>query len=471
MRLSLYCLFVSLFISINSFSQLRLPSVISPGMVIQQNDLVTFWGWGYNGQQVKITGSWDNAITTGVVNNNGKWSFPVKTPGAGGPYTITVNSGGAQIVLNDVMIGEVWLCSGQSNMEWSYYNGARYIKEEFPTCYNRNIRFFQVPRAASDYPQDDLEGQWKVCDSNSLRSFSAVGYFFGKKLQHDLNVPIGLINSSWGGTPAETWTPVESINSNDTLRKAASELKEVPWGPVKVGMLYNGMIAPITKFNIAGAIWYQGEANVGANSTYSRLLATMIDSWRAKWNKEFPFYLVQIAPYKYGNKNEGALLQEQQTKMMNHPNTGMVVITDLIDSVTNIHPSDKRYVGSRLANWALAETYDKHTGPYISPLLKTAEVAKDKIILSFSEIPNGLMARGKTITGFFISGEKEEWLPAEAKIENNKIIVWNKTLKQPVYVRYGFGNTLVGNVFSKEGLPLTPFRTDNWPVDQGPEKN
>jgi sialate O-acetylesterase len=471
MRLSLYCLFALLFISINSFSQLRLPSVISPGMVIQQNDLVTFWGWGYNGQQVKITGSWDNAITTGVVNNNGKWSFPVKTPGAGGPYTITVNSGGAQIVLNDVMIGEVWLCSGQSNMEWSYYNGARYIREEFPTCYNRNIRFFQVPRAASDYPQDDLEGQWKVCDSNSLRSFSAVGYFFGKKLEHDLNVPIGLINSSWGGTPAETWTPVESINSNDSLRKAASELKEVPWGPVKVGMLYNGMIAPITKFNIAGAIWYQGEANVGANSTYSRLLATMIDSWRAKWNKEFPFYLVQIAPYKYGNKNEGALLQEQQTKLMNHPNTGMVVITDLIDSVTNIHPSDKRYVGSRLANWALAETYDKNTGPYISPLFKIAEVAKDKIILSFSEIPNGLIARGKTITGFFISGEKEEWLPAEAKIENNKIIVWNKTLKQPVYVRYGFGNTIVGNIFSKEGLPLTPFRTDNWPVDQGPEKN
>jgi sialate O-acetylesterase len=149
----------------------------------------------------------------------------------------------------------------------------------------------------------------------------------------------------------------------------------------------------------------------------------------------------------------------------------MVVITDLIDSVTNIHPSDKRYVGSRLANWALAETYDKNIGPYISPLLKTAEVVKDKIVLSFSEIPNGLNASGKTITGFFISGEKEEWLPADAKIENNKIIVWNKTLKQPVYVRYGFGNTIVGNVFGKEGLPLTPFRTDNWPVDQGPEKN
>ncbi|HET6996373.1 MAG TPA: sialate O-acetylesterase [Chitinophagaceae bacterium] len=471
MRLFLYWLFVSLFVSINSFSQLRLPSVLSPGMVLQQNDWVTFWGWGYNGQQVKITGSWDNTVTTGVVNNNGKWNFPVKTPRAGGPYTITVNSGGAQIVLSDVMIGEVWLCSGQSNMEWNYYGGARYIKEEFPTCYNRNIRFFQVPRAASDYPQDNLAGEWKICDSNSLRSFSAVGYFFGKKLQHDLNVPIGLINSSWGGTPAETWTPVESINSNDTLKKAADELQEVPWGPVKAGLIYNGMIAPITKFNIAGAIWYQGEANVGANSTYARLLATMIDSWRSKWNKDFSFYFVQIAPYKYGNKNVGALLQEQQTKLMNHPNSGMVVITDLIDSVTNIHPSDKRFVGSRLANWALAEAYDKNTGPYISPLLKTAEVTKERIVLSFSEVPNGIIARGKTITGFFISGEKEEWLPAEAKIENNKIIVWNKNLKQPVYVRYGFGNTIIGNVFSKEGLPMTPFRTDNWPVDQGPEKN
>jgi sialate O-acetylesterase len=197
----------------------------------------------------------------------------------------------------------------------------------------------------------------------------------------------------------------------------------------------------------------------------------MIDSWRNKWNKEFPFYYVQIAPYKYGNKNVGALLQEQQTKTMSHPNTGMVVITDLVDSVTNIHPSDKRNVGSRLANWALAETYNKNPGVYISPLFKKAEVIKDKMVLSFGEAPNGLIGKDKIITGFYISGEKEEWLPAEAKIEKDKIILWNKNLKQPVHARYGFGNTVIGNVFSKEGLPLTPFRTDNWPVDQGPEKN
>jgi sialate O-acetylesterase len=471
MRLFVCCLFISLFISVNSFAQLRVPSVISSGMVLQQNDSVTFWGWGYNGQQVNITGSWDNSSTTGVINNIGKWSFKIKTPVAGGPYTVRISSAGGEIILNDVMIGEVWLCSGQSNMEWSYYNGAGYIKQELPVCYNTNIRFFQIPRTASEYPQDDLKATWNICDSNSLKSFSAVGYYFGKKLQHDLNVPIGLINSSWGGTPAETWTPSESIYGNDVLKKAAAQLTEVPWGPVRPGLNYNGMIAPITKYNIAGSIWYQGEANVGTNSTYSQLLTEMIGSWRKKWNKEFPFYYVQIAPYNYGNNYNGALLQEQQTKALSYPKTGMVVITDLIDSVTNIHPSNKRDVGMRLANLALGETYGKNVGVYKSPSFKNKEIAKDKLILRFDNAPNGLLAKDKIITGFYISGEKEEWLPAEAKIENDKIIVWNKNLKQPVHVRYGFGNTIIGNVFNKEGLPLNSFRTDNWPVDQSGVKN
>jgi len=457
--------------SVNSFAQLRVPSVLSSGMVLQQNDSVSFWGWGWNGQQVKITGSWDNSTTTGTVSNLGKWNFKVKTPSAGGPFTVRINSAGEEITLSDVMIGEVWVCSGQSNMEWSYYNGARFIREEFPDCYNKNIRFFQVPRLASDYPQDDLRAAWRVCDSNSLKGFSAVGYFFGKKLNHDLNVPIGLINSSWGGTPAETWTPSANIYSDEILKKSAAQLQEVPWGPIKPGLLYNGMIAPLTRFAIAGAIWYQGEANVGTNSTYSKLLTTMIDSWRNSWNKEFPFYYVQIAPYKYGNEYEGALLQEQQTKTMAHTKTGMVVITDLIDSVTNIHPSDKRMVGARLANWALAEAYGRNVGEYKSPSFSRIEVNKDKLVISFDHASDGLMAKDKIISGFYISGANEEWLPADAKIDNGKIIVWNKNLKQPVYVRYGFSNTIVGNVFSKSGLPLTPFRTDDWPSEQSRAKN
>jgi sialate O-acetylesterase len=471
MRIQGCFLLISVFLSAQSISQLRLPAVISSGMVLQQNDSVSLWGWGYNGQQVKIMTGWDNHYASTVINNHGKWSTKIKTPVAGGPYILRISSAGAEIILSDVLVGEVWICSGQSNMEWSYYNGAKGIKEELPAAYNKNIHFFLVPRTASDYPQDDVKAAWQVCDSNSLKGFSAAGYYFGKKLQQDLNIPIGLINASWGGTPAETWTPSETILSNEELKKAAAQLTEVPWGPVKPGLNYNGMLAPITKYNIAGAIWYQGEANVGTNSTYAQLLTSMIDAWRAKWNKSFPFYYVQIAPYKYGSKNVCALLQEQQTAVMKHPRTGMVVITDLIDSVTNIHPSDKRVVGKRLADWALAETYGQHIMSYKSPVFKKMETDKDKLIISFDNAPDGLMAKDKIITGFYISGEQEDWLPAEVKIENDKIIAWNKKLKQPVYIRYGFSNTLTGNIFSKEGLPLCPFRTDRWPVDQGPEKN
>lgn len=472
MRILLPALLINLLVSVQSFSQLRLPAAISSGMVLQQNDSVSIWGWGYSGQQVKVTGSWDNKTAMGTVANTARWSVKVKTPSAGGPYTISIKTDwNNEIVLNDILIGEVWLCSGQSNMEWSYYNGAGFIKEELPSCYNNRIRFFQIPRGASDYPQENVSAKWQVCDSNSLKSFSAVGYYFGKKLNKDLDIPVGLINASWGGTPAEVWTPAEVVNDNEALKQAAAKLKEYQWWSSKPGVNYNAMLAPITKFSIAGAIWYQGESNTGTNSTYAQLLTAMVDSWRNKWEKQLPFYYVQIAPYKYGEQNVGALLQEQQTKAMAHPGMGMVVITDLIDSVTNIHPSNKRDVGYRLANWALAETYHKNISNYKSPVFSKMEQAKGKLVLSFLNAPAGMMASAKNITGFFISGANEQWLPAEAKIDGDKIIVWNKTLKQPVHIRYGFGNTITGNVFNKEGLPLCPFRTDNWPVDQSPVKD
>lgn len=472
MRILVSFVTIGILLSVSSFAQLRLPAVISSGMVLQQNDSVSIWGWGYSSEQVKVTGSWDNnTVATGKVANTAKWSVKLKTPAAGGPFTIRITSSWDEIILQDIMIGEVWLCSGQSNMEWSYYNGAGYIRQELPSCYNKNIRFFQIPRTTSDHPQEDVKAKWAVCDSNSLKGFSAVGYYFGKKLHTDLNVPVGLINASWGGTPAETWTPADVVNSNETLKQAAGKLQQYDWWSSKPGLNYNGMLSPIIPFTIAGAIWYQGESNTGTNNSYAQLLTAMIDAWRNNWKKQFPFYYVQIAPYKYGNENVGALLQEQQTKVMNHPKTGMVVVTDLVDSVTDIHPNNKRDVGNRLANWALAETYHKDPGAYKSPVPEKAEAAGGKLVLSFLYAPNGLMAKDKRITGFYISGENEEWLPAEVKIEGNRITVWNNKLKQPVHVRYGFGNTLIGNVFSKEGLPLCPFRTDNWPVDQSPVKN
>jgi sialate O-acetylesterase len=222
------------------------------------------------------------------------------------------------------------------------------------------------------------------------------------------------------------------------------------------------MIYPLTQFNIAGAIWYQGEANVGTNSTYAKLLTTMIDSWRDAWKKNLPFYYVQIAPFDYGEGNKGALLQEAQAKAMKHPNVGMAVITDLVDSVTNIHPSHKKEVGNRLAGWALGETYKKSGEHYKSPMMKNVEIDKNKVVVSFDNAPNGLKAAAKNVEGFFVAGEDGQWQAAQAKIKKDRVVVSSKKVREPKYVRFGFGNTLIGNLFSTEGLPVAPFRTDNF---------
>jgi len=447
-------------------AQLRLPAIISSGMVLQQNDSVALWGWGSPSETISITTGWNNQEYKATVSNRAKWKILIKTPAAGGPFSILLK-GSRTIELKDVMIGEVWVCSGQSNMEWSYWNGLKDIAEELPVSYNPNIRFFHIPKTTAESRQDDVQAEWTVCDSNSLKSFSAVGYFFGKKISREMNVPVGLINSSWGGTPAEVWTPAEVFDLDEVLRVSAARLQTFRWWPSHIGLCYNAMIDPITNFNIAGAIWYQGESNTGNNDTYHRLFTSMIGSWRRKWNKDFPFYYVQIAPYRYGNKNVGALIQEAQTQTLSYPNTGMVVVTDIIDSVTNIHPSNKHEVGSRLANWALAETYHQKGITYKSPMYKEKMIRGNRITITVENAPAGLEASGK-ITGFFISGSNQDWHEAEAGIEGNKITVWSNQVPNPVHVRYGFGNTLIGNVFSKEGLPLCPFRTDNWPVDQRP---
>lgn len=447
-------------------AQLRLPAIIASNMVLQQNDSVWLWGWSGPAEKVFVTTSWDNRKDSATASNGARWKLKIKTPAAGGPFTITFTNRGNAVTLQNVMIGEVWVCSGQSNMEWSYNNGEKDVRAEMPIAVNNNIHFFNVPKTTADVPQDDIKAQWTNCDSNTIKSFSAVGYFFGKKLQQQLNVPVGLINTSWGGTPAEVWTPEATITNDPVLKPASDKLKPFAWWPNLPGQTYNAMIAPFTNYNIAGAIWYQGEANTSTNDTYSRLLTTMIDSWRKAWNKPFPFYYVQIAPFKYGNNNIGALLQEAQTKTMSHPNTGMVVVTDLIDSVTNIHPSHKKEVGNRLASWALGQTYKRTGIAYKNPSYAGAEVKGATIAVSFNNAPTGFQLRDGGLKGFLVSGTTENWLPAEAKIEKGKIVVWNKQLKQPVYVRYGFGNTLVGNVSSAEGLPLIPFRTDQWPVDQ-----
>ncbi|MRG47153.1 sialate O-acetylesterase [Chitinophaga sp. SYP-B3965] len=447
--------------SLSSFGNIRLPNILSSNMVLQQQSKVKLWGAADPNEKIAITTSWDNKAYEVIATNNARWEILVETPAAGGPFTITLK-GKNTIVLNNILIGEVWVCSGQSNMEMNGM-GVEGMKEELPVSRNPNIRFFHIPKTTSLHPQDNCAGEWTICDSSTLKSFSAVGYFFGKRLNSNLNIPIGLVNASWGGTAAEIWTPDSIINADPVLKQAATKIS-IPGGrPYIPGYAFNGMIAPITNYAIAGTIWYQGENNTGTAKTYAKLLATMIDSWRTLWQKDFPFYLVQIAPYKYGIKNSGALLREAETQVADHhPNTGMVVITDLVADTNNVHPTNKKDVGLRLANLALAETYHKNGFAYKSPAFKSLNIKGNKAIVT---LDSAVQVKGKTATEFVIAGEDQVFYPADVSIKNNTLTVSSKEVKTPVAVRFGFRNTAVGNVFSKEGLPLAPFRTDSWEVE------
>ncbi|MFB6455140.1 sialate O-acetylesterase [Chitinophaga sp. Hz27] len=456
--------FALLFSISKAFSDVRLPSLLANDMVLQQKSEVTLWGWASPGEKVFVTTSWDNHTDSVQATSEAVWKLKVKTPAAGGPYNITFH-GANTIKLDNILIGEVWVCSGQSNMEWSSYQNLPQMMEELPNSANDNIRLFRVDRITSTTPQDDVPANWKVCGPESLKGFSAVGYFFAKKLQQQLHVPVGVISAAWGGTPAEVWTPAPAVASNADLKAAAQKLEPSMWWTVTPGAAYNAMIYPLTNYNIAGAIWYQGESNTKTAATYTQLLDTMISSWRNKWNKDFPFYLVQIAPYHYEQKNIGALLREQQNNALQIKNTGMVVITDLVDNVKDIHPKNKKDVAARLANMALSETYHQQVGEVWSPMYKKMEVNKDKAVLYFNNAAEGFVIHnGTKASDFMIAGEDKDFYPADVKLEKDKIIVSSKQVKVPVAVRFGFSNMATPNIFSKEGLPVAPFRTDDWTV-------
>jgi sialate O-acetylesterase len=336
------------------------------------------------------------------------------------------------------------------------------VKRELPSCYNSNIRFFHVPRTTATYPQDDCKAQWAVCDSNELKTFSAAAYFFGKELNRVLNVPIGLVEVAWGGTPAEVWTPANAVTGDSVLKTAADLLKPSNGWPFLPGYCYNGMIAPLTPFTIAGALWYQGESNTGTPHTYGQLLTTLIGSWRSAWNGMLPFYYVQIAPYTYGVKDQASLLREQQAACQDLGNTGMVVISDLVDDTTNIHPKDKHDVGLRLANWALAETYHRAGVIYKNPRYQSMAVKSGKLTLTFTGAPGGLVVNGPVVREIFVAGDDKIFYPADTRVEGNQLIVSAPQVKNPVAARYQFSNAGIGNLFSQEGLPMAPFRTDSW---------
>ena len=442
-------------------AKVRLPHILSSHMVLQQKSEVTFWGWANPGEKVTIKPSWDTTVYTTQAGSGAGWQVYIKTPAAGGPYTVTIQ-GDNLITIDDVLIGEVWVCGGQSNMEWSGDQKLKQSIEEAPKSANAAIRFFYVPKATSAFPQEDVDARWVLCDSASMIHFSAIGYFFGKQLQQQLGTGVGLINSNWGGTPAETWTPADVVNQHPFLAAAAAQQLPTQWWPVQPAIAYNAMIYPLTRFAIAGAIWYQGESNTKTNATYTSLFTSMIDAWRLAWGKQFPFYFVQIAPFKYGDPLVGALLREAQTKAASHPNTGMAVIADLVNDTNDIHPAFKKEVAFRLANLALSKTYGQLSENWESPEPQSFVFQNGVARIKMKNAEGGLMNRGDAIPYFELAGANRQFVPAVASIQGNEIVVTAKGIDKPVAVRYLFSNTAMPTLFNRKGLPVNLFRSDNW---------
>lgn len=438
-------------------SNISIPEIFSDNMVLQQKSDVIIWGWAKTGEKVVIRGDWMDSDSTTMGDVQGTWKLKLKTPGAGGPYDISIK-GQNEIILKNVMIGEVWLCSGQSNMEMSAQWGIDNGEEEIKNADYPEIRLFTVNTSTSHYPQDHLSGKWAVCTPDAMRTFSAVGYFFARKLYKELGVPVGIINSSWGGTPAESWMPEEVIDNDNFLHEAAAKQKIVPWGPVEPARIYNAMISPLIPFHIAGVLWYQGEANTINAYAYRELLTNLIKSWRSKWDYDFPFYFAQIAPYKYGNPFEGVEIRDAQRRVLEVPNTGMAVLSDICDTL-NIHPKDKQDAALRLANLALKRYY-KRDGPEDSgPLFRAMTIDKNKAIISF-DYGSGLHSTGKSLTYFEIAGEDRIFYPADATIRGDQVIVQSKKVKQPVAVRFAWRNTATPNLFNGANLPASCFTTE-----------
>ncbi|PCJ92273.1 MAG: sialate O-acetylesterase [Flavobacteriaceae bacterium] len=431
-----------------------LPSIFSDNMVLQRNSEVALWGWGDVSEEITIVTSWDGKAYKVTATTDAKWNVVIATPEAGGPYTISFKGRGATQILENILIGEVWLCSGQSNMEWSANSGIVHEDEvdkaDFP-----NIRLFTADRRTAEYPQDNLSGYWSVCTPETMKSFSAIGYFFAKKLHDEFDVPIGVINASWGASSAEVWTPKYVFDKNEDLKEASKKIGKNRWVSNKSSELYNAMISPISSFKIAGALWYQGESNTANAETYTKLFSSMITAWRAEWAYDFPFYFVQIAPYTYESPEQGVKVRDAQRRTLKLANTAMVVVSDLC-TVDDIHPRNKLDVGYRLANVALKEHYKTLEVEVHSPLYKKLIIDGKKAIIVFDHA-KGLYAKGKHVTHFEIAGVDDEFFPAKAVIKGDRVLVSSKKVKQPTRVRFAWNNTALPNLFNEAHLPASSF--------------
>jgi len=455
----------------------RIPGILSSNMVIQRDHAITVWGWADKGEKVSV--SFNSVVKNIRADKEGKWKIILPQMQAGGPYQMEIK-GKNTIKLDNIMIGDVWICSGQSNMQWELQR-ANDGEKEVANSGNPAIRLINIKRTFQKEPADDVEStSWQECSPQSVATFSAVGYFFGRHLSRELNVPIGLIGSNWGGTNVEAWTSMDFLTkiekyTNYPAELAANLLKTDSLSRVRYNQpnnyhssLYNGMIHPLLNFAIKGAIWYQGESNASQAYLYRSLFPNMIECWRNKWKQpELPFLFVQLANYRdelpKPAESDWAELREAQLMTLALPNTGMAVIID-IGEAKDIHPRNKQDVGYRLALSALKIAYDRqvvHSGP----IYRSMEVDGDKAILSFNHVGSGLVAKDKYgyLKAFSVTGEDRQFHWAKAEIKGDKVIVRSDKVIRPVAVRYAWANNPAdANFYNMEGLPATPFRTDDW---------
>lgn len=501
-------LFIAALLSLSlAQADVWMPSIFSDHMVLQRDLENPLWGTAAPGATVTVAIAGQHHQTE--ADAEGRWRVHLDPLPAGGPHQLTVEAGD-QRVFDDVLVGEVWFCSGQSNMAWSIARSNE-ASLEIVSANHPQIRFIKVPRKGTPEPQVDFEGQWAICSPDTVADFSAVGYLFGRRLHDTLGVPIGLVDISWGGSSAEAWVPREVLERYDHYRAYLAELDEsldgytdavhaensaewrtalAAWEAAgsegrrpryprdprydnkRAGNIYNGIVHPVLGYGLRGNIWYQGESNTGRDpQTYGHLFPLVIETLRENWGQgDFPFYWVQLTSYRAQNPEpedtDWARLREIQTMTLDVvPNGGQAVIIDAGEG-RDIHPRDKHTVANRLARIALARDYGFDL-PYKSPRYESMEVNDGRVLLNFKHA-DGRRFRAFGVNdpiGFALAGEDRVFKWAEAKIvgpDHNQVEVWSDEVPHPVAVRYGWANNPVFNLFDSEGLPITPFRTDDW---------
>lgn len=454
MKIKLLLLSVFSFIQF-SYADISLPQIFGNDMVLQRESEVYLFGWAAPNETFTITTGWDGTTVEVKTGINAKWRILVNTPKAGGPYEIAFRGKDNTIILKNVLIGEVWLSSGQSNMEWSANSGIDNKEVEIKNANVPTIRLFTVAKRTAKAPQDDLSGSWEVCSPKTMANFSAVAYFFAKRIKEELDIPIGLIDASWGASCAEVWTPIFVFDENPQLKESYKLIKPNQWVPVEQSTLYNAMIAPLTDFKISGILWYQGESNTANAESYKDLFTNMITAWRKEWNTDLPFYFVQIAPYNYGKAFEGVVVRDQQRQSLTLENTGMVVTSDIC-TIDDIHPQNKQDVGLRLANIALKAYFKVLKSEVHGPLYKGIEINNKEVIVNFTHA-KGLYFKDKNNSLFEVAGEDGIYYTAKAKIKKDAVVLTAKEVVEPVSVRFAWGNTVISNVFNAAQLPASSF--------------